>query len=104
MGARYKTTGCLRFFIVLIILIPLTVLVASYIRGEDGLTNLKNMFKLETLRHLVTGKLKDANNAQSDDTADYTEQLRELEQENEQLREENARLQKELDAARSGGQ
>lgn len=104
MGARYKATGCFRFFVVLIILIPVTVLVASYLRGEDGLTNLKNIFKLETLRQLVTGTSKDASQVQPNDTADYEEQLRELERENEQLREENERLKKELEAARAGGQ
>lgn len=39
----YKTTGCFRFAIFLLIFAPLAYLGASYYNGEDGIGNLKKM-------------------------------------------------------------
>ena len=44
MSRPYKTTGCFRFFIFIIILAPLAYLGASYYHGQDGLQNIKNLF------------------------------------------------------------
>lgn len=40
----YKTTGCFRFAIFLLLFAPLAYLGASYYNGQDGLGNLKKMF------------------------------------------------------------
>lgn len=108
MGARYKATGCLRFFVVLIILIPLTIMVASYIRGEDGLTNLKNIFKIETLRNLITREDRQTTDLDPATTATMVEDLKarmeELEAENAQLKAENSRLKNELEGLRQDSQ
>lgn len=109
MGARYKATGCFRFFVVLVILIPLTIMIASYVRGEDGLSNLKNIFKVETLRSLFSQHAKQSDTRPADDASsttieDYKTQVEALETENEQLKKENERLKKELEELRPGGQ
>lgn len=44
MNRPYKTTGCFRFVLFIIILAPLAYLGASYYHGQDGLQNLKNLF------------------------------------------------------------
>lgn len=41
----YKTTGCFRFALFMIILAPLAYLGASYYNGQDGLQNVKNLFQ-----------------------------------------------------------
>jgi hypothetical protein len=45
MPRPYKTTGCFRFFLFLIILAPLAYIGASYYHGQDGIGNLVNLFK-----------------------------------------------------------
>ena len=42
---KFKMTGFARFFIVMLILAPLAYMGASYANGEDGIENLKNLFK-----------------------------------------------------------
>ncbi|MDZ4706779.1 MAG: hypothetical protein SH818_00130 [Saprospiraceae bacterium] len=44
MSKPYKTTGCFRFFLFIIILAPLAYLGASYYHGQDGIQNIKNLF------------------------------------------------------------
>lgn len=44
MNRPYKTTGCFRFFLFIIILAPLAYLGASYYHGQDGIQNIKNLF------------------------------------------------------------
>ncbi|HNR08080.1 MAG TPA: hypothetical protein PKM27_12240 [Saprospiraceae bacterium] len=45
MPRPYKTTGCFRFFLFLIILAPLAYIGASYYHGQDGIGNIVNLFK-----------------------------------------------------------
>lgn len=45
MPRPYKTTGCFRFFLFLIILAPLAYIGASYYHGQDGIGNIVNFFK-----------------------------------------------------------
>lgn len=42
---KFKLTGFARFFFVMIILAPLAYIGASYLNGEDGIENIKNLFK-----------------------------------------------------------
>lgn len=44
MNRPYKTTGCFRFVLFIIILAPLAYLGASYYHGQDGIQNIKNLF------------------------------------------------------------
>ncbi len=43
MRRRFRLTGFARFLIVMLFIVPLAYLVASYYRGEDGIQNLKNL-------------------------------------------------------------
>ncbi|MBK6947938.1 MAG: hypothetical protein IPH16_07665 [Haliscomenobacter sp.] len=43
MAKRLKLTGFARFFILLVILAPLSYLIASYANGEDGMENIKRL-------------------------------------------------------------
>ena len=42
---KFKLTGFARFFLLMIVLAPLAFIGASYYNGEDGIENLKNLFK-----------------------------------------------------------
>ena len=42
---KFKLTGFARFFLIMIVLAPLAFIGASYYNGEDGIENLKNLFK-----------------------------------------------------------
>ena len=83
MGRKYKTTGCAKFFLVLIILMPLAYLGASYYNGQDGWANLKNLIGL--------GSGATENNAEKEqddlkgEIADLSKEIKRLEQENSQL-------------------
>lgn len=45
MGRRkYKLTGFARFFIVMLFLAPIAYIAASYINGEDGIANIRQLF------------------------------------------------------------
>ncbi len=43
MARRLKLTGFARFFILLVILAPVSYIIASYANGEDGVENLKRL-------------------------------------------------------------
>ncbi len=47
MKRRFRLTGFARFFIVMLFVIPLAYLGASYYRGEDGIQNIKNLLGLD---------------------------------------------------------
>ncbi len=42
---KFKLTGFARFLLVMVIIAPLAFIGASYYNGEDGIENLKNLFK-----------------------------------------------------------
>ncbi len=42
---KIKLTGFARFFLVMIVLAPLAFIGASFYNGEDGIENIKNLFK-----------------------------------------------------------
>lgn len=42
---KFRLTGFARFFLVMIVLAPLAFLGASYYNGQDGIENLKKLFK-----------------------------------------------------------
>ncbi len=83
MGKKYKTTGCAKFFLVLIILMPLAYLGASYYNGQDGWANLKNHvgFGSNSSEASVDSK----HEGLQSEVADLSKELKRLERENEQL-------------------
>jgi hypothetical protein len=42
---KFRLTGFARFFLVMIVLAPLAFIGASFYNGENGIENLKNLFK-----------------------------------------------------------
>jgi len=45
---RLKITGFARFFVVMLFLVPLAYIGASYYNGQDGIQNIKNLFGIDT--------------------------------------------------------
>ncbi|MDH3651512.1 MAG: hypothetical protein OEQ53_17650 [Saprospiraceae bacterium] len=93
MGRKYKTTGCAKFFFVLIILAPLAYIGASYYNGQDGIQNVKNL--------LGIGSSNDATSNNQDDTYDLDRQLSKLEKDVKYFEGEVERLRKELEACQA---
>jgi len=62
---KYKLTGFARFFIVMLFLAPIAYLAASYINGEDGVSNIREFFGGEqTTSTTTTTENTDANDRQ----------------------------------------
>lgn len=85
MSRKYKTTGCAKFFFVLIILAPLAYMGASYYNGQDGWANLKGLFG---------GSSKVESNVEEEGLQD---EIKELKQDLQALEAENKRLTKALE-------
>lgn len=94
MKRKYKTTGCAKFFLMLVILAPLAYLGASYFNGQDGIQNIKNLFGGNGDR---TEVVKDVN------SGDLTDQIKDLQDEVDALEKENERLKSDLEACQSAG-
>ena len=94
MKRKYKTTGCAKFFLMLVILAPLAYLGASYFNGQDGIQNIKNLFGGNGDR---TEVVEDVN------SDDLTDQIKDLQDEVNALEKENERLKSDLEACQSAG-
>lgn len=99
MRRKYKLTGCARLFLVIIVLAPLAYLGASYINGEDGIENFKNLIGIGSEE---AGE--DQQQTYTDTSADLRQQLQDardridaLEKENRNLRDRIESLQKQVD-------
>ena len=88
MKPKYKVTGCARFFVFFIIFIPLVFFGAAYLRGENGVTILKEYY------HKVVGK----SDSQSTPTETYNAdaRIRELEKELKEAKERIHELEEKL--------
>lgn len=92
MSTKYKTTGCAKFFLVLVILAPLAYLGASYFNGQDGIGNLKSVF---------SSKSVNSNEDPSEDVYKLKNQLSKYRKDAEFFEKEMRRLEKELEACQS---
>lgn len=45
---RFKVTGFTRFLLIMIVLVPLAYVIASYYNGKDGIEELKKLIKGQT--------------------------------------------------------
>ncbi len=88
MGRKYKTTGCAKFFFVIIILAPLAYLGASYYNGQDGWANLKGLFGGSSTERIE----------KVEDQSKLTEEIKDLKQKVKKLEVENEKLQGDLQA------
>lgn len=94
MKRKYKTTGCAKFILMLVILAPLAYLGASYFNGQDGIQNIRDLFGGNGDRTQVV---------ESRDTDDLTDQIKDLREEVKALEKENDRLKSDLEACQSAG-
>jgi len=82
MRKKYKSTGCARFFIVMLFIAPLAFLGASYFNGEDGIQKIKDLFS--------GGKDKiEQVDSSSDNTSVSESKVKRLEQRIDRLEKEN---------------
>jgi cell division protein FtsB len=92
MSTKYKTTGCAKFFLILVILAPLAYIGASYYNGQDGIENIKGIFG--------SGKnTVDPDNGE--DIYKLKNQLSKYQKDAEFFEKEMHRLEKELEACQS---
>lgn len=105
---RLKLTGFARFFIVMLFLVPLAYLGASYYNGQDGIQNIKNFLGIdkkkptteqvevnqnpETINENANSNVSTNNKGGSLDSR----RLDQLELRMNQLERENARLKEQL--------
>ena len=61
MRPKYKVTGCARFFLFLVIFIPIVFFGAAYIRGENGVQIIKDFY-----HQVIGGKDKPAPHSQNE--------------------------------------
>lgn len=74
MARKYKSTGCARLFLVLLIVAPIAFFVASYINGSDPMETLGNLFGSK--EEVVSPKSSES--ATEGETADFQDQIRRL--------------------------
>lgn len=75
MKPKYKVTGCARFFLFLIIFVPVVYFGAAYFRGEDGMKKLKDFY------HKAIGKLESAGSRRDHDDSKDTYKINDLQKE-----------------------
>ena len=88
MKPKYKVTGCARFFVFFIIFIPLVFFGAAYLRGENGVTILKEYY------HKMVGKSDSKSTPAETYNADA--RIRELEKELKQANDRIHELEEQL--------
>jgi len=101
--AKYKTTGCFKFLIFLILAVPVAFLASSYYHGEDPLAYVKEKVSQvstssETSSSANTAELEDAEL----EINSLLNKIRELERENENLTRLLDEKQKEISALQLG--
>lgn len=98
---KYKTTGCFKFLIFLILAVPVAFLASSYYHGEDPLAYVK-----EKVSQVSTSTETSSNTAALGDAEleinSLRNEIRDLERENENLSRLLDQKQKEIDNLKSG--
>ena len=108
MRPKYKVTGCARFFLFLVIFVPIVFFGAAYIRGENGVQIIKDYYhqviggkeKSDTKPESRNKALEENNspttNDRSEDTARY--EIEVLKEELKKAQEEIVKLKAEIKA------
>lgn len=94
MARKYKSTGCARIFIVLLIVAPIAFFVASYINGSDPMESLSGLFDGDD-KPTTSIPHEDVNN--DDSTTDLQDQIRKLQKDVEYYKVESETYKKLLD-------
>lgn len=108
--SKLKVTGFTRFLLFLLIAAPCVFVLASYINGEDGLQNLKNLFSGQLPNSEIQAEqpaeqpTKAYVNSEiqrlQDELEEKEKKIKELYLENEQLREQAAEAKAEMESFR----
>jgi hypothetical protein len=88
MTPKYKATGCARFFVFLVIFLPIVFFGAAYLRGENGVKIIKDYY------HQLTGKSE--GDSAKGDSYDPNQRVKELEKELHEAKEKIRELEQEL--------
>ena len=75
MARKYKSTGCARIFLVLIIVAPIAFFLASYINGSDPMETIRSLFNDEESSTAVVG----TDRIDDDSVTELKEQIERLE-------------------------
>jgi hypothetical protein len=82
MKPKYKVTGCARFFLFFIIFIPIVFFGAAYLRGENGVDELKKLY------HRVTGRSETPSDTKTFNTEEEISELKkQLDEAQDKIRE-----------------
>lgn len=93
MARKLKLTGFARFFLLLLILTPIAYMVASYVNGEDGLSNIKRLMGIEEQADAPAEERKGQTTTlpvETSDIPDLQEQIRTL---NDSIRAKDLQIQ-----------
>lgn len=93
---KYKATGCARFFVVMLILIPVAYFGAKMIRGGEGVPVIDNFIE-NIFSPSDDGKTASPNQSRSSDQATQDKLIRSLQGQVDDLRDENESLKKEIE-------
>jgi len=105
MATKYKTTGCFKFLIFLLIALPVAFIGSSYYHGEDPMSFIKNKIGMAT-ETASSDRASDRASADSNDTYktelnELRNEVRRLENENRNLKDVLQKKQEEIDELRS---
>lgn len=99
-------TGCARFFLIMLILVPIAYVVASFITGDDGLKFVNDLFgkkeKQEETEFTITFDEEDLKPSQSSDVLDLRKALKKKDRTIDSLERENMRLKARIHDLQSG--
>ena len=91
MARKYKSTGCARIFLVLIIVAPIAFFVASYINGSDPIETIREWWSSGTETSVVTSPADD------ETVTELQDQIRRLEKDVDYYKVESETYKKLLD-------
>lgn len=92
-SGKYKMTGCARFFLVLLILIPVAYFSASYLTGKDGVNFIKDLFNSDAEgTEIGVQSPQNSSDAATINKDAYKQELNKYQEKLDALREENLRL------------
>ena len=91
MKPKYKVTGCARFFVFLIIFLPIVFFGAAFLRGENGVQIIKDFWGNLTGKETTEIRVDDRR-----DTADQSDRIKQLENELKEAKERIKELEDQL--------
>lgn len=94
MARKYKSTGCARIFIVLLIVAPIAFFVASYINGTHPMETLSELFGGDEKTSTTTST---ENSNDDDSITDLKEQIKRLQKDIDYYKVESETYKKLLD-------